>query len=61
MDSDSDEEKHYASADMEDDEEPCSPSQQSASSQPPNPDFLQADLKIRMMLVIWQVNSHNPQ
>jgi hypothetical protein len=22
--------------------------------------FLPADLKMRMMLVIWQVNSHNP-
>ena len=39
MDSGSDEEKYYAFEDMEDEEEPCLPSQQSSVSQPPSPDF----------------------
>jgi hypothetical protein len=38
MDSDSDEEKCYASEDMED-EEPHPPSRRSSISQPPSPDF----------------------
>jgi hypothetical protein len=39
MDSDSDEEKHYTSEDMEDKEEPCPPLQQSSISQSPSADF----------------------
>jgi hypothetical protein len=39
MDPDSDEEKYYASADMEDEEEPRPPSRPSSSSQPRHPDF----------------------
>ena len=39
MDSDSNEEKYYTSADTEDEEEPHPPSWQSSSSQPPSPDF----------------------
>jgi len=38
MDSDSDEEKYYASEDMEDDK-PCPPSRRSSISEPPSPDF----------------------
>jgi hypothetical protein len=38
MDSDSDEEKYYASEDTED-SEPCPPSRRSSISQPPSPDF----------------------
>ena len=57
IDSDSDEEKYYASEDTEDDE-PRSPSRLSSISQPPSPDFSPAALKMRMM-VMWQVNSHN--
>ena len=38
MDSDSDEEKYYASEDSEDNE-PCPPSRRSSVSQPPSPDF----------------------
>jgi len=38
MDSDSDEEKYYASEDTEDDE-PRPPSRQSLVSEPPSPDF----------------------
>ena len=58
MDSNSDEDKYYTSQDSEDKEEPRPPSRQSSISQvqiiPP------AALKMRMMLVMWQVNSHNP-
>jgi len=39
MDSDSDEDKYYASEDTEDEEEPRSPSRRSSVSQPPSPDF----------------------
>jgi len=59
MDSDSDEEKYYASEDKEDDE-PHPPSRRSSLPEPPSPDFLSAALKMRMMLIMWQVNSHNP-
>jgi len=56
---DSDDEKYYASADTEDKEEPRSPSRQSTSSQPPSPDFPTATLKMRMMMVMWQVISYH--
>src|SRR5215510_9800661 len=39
MDSDSDEEKYYASSDTEDKEEPRPPSRRSPISQPPSPDY----------------------
>jgi hypothetical protein len=39
MDSDSDEQEYYASADMEDEEQPCPPLQRSPISQPPSPDY----------------------
>jgi len=60
MDSDSDEEKYYVSEDTED--EPRPPSlrdglpYQSLQLQI----FLPAALKMRMMLIMQQVNSHNP-
>jgi hypothetical protein len=40
MDSDSDEEKYYASEGTEDEEEPRQPSRRSSISQPASPDFL---------------------
>jgi hypothetical protein len=40
MDSDSDEEKYYASEGTEDEQEPCPPSRRSSISQPASPDFL---------------------
>jgi hypothetical protein len=39
MDSDSDEQKYYASSDMEDEQHPCPPSQRSPISQPSSPDY----------------------
>ena len=39
MDSDSDEDKCYASQESEDEEEPCPPSRQSSISWPPGPDY----------------------
>jgi hypothetical protein len=39
MDSDSDKQEYYASADTEDEEQPCPPSQWSSISQPPSPDY----------------------
>jgi len=59
MDSDSDEEKYYVSEDMENDN-PHPPLRRSSISETPSQDFLPAALKMRMMLVMWQVNSHNP-
>jgi len=59
MDSDSDKEKYYTSEDI-DDNEPCPPSQWSSISEPPRPDFFTSSSEMRMMLVMWQVNSHNP-
>jgi hypothetical protein len=59
MDSDSDEEIYYVSEDTEDNE-PRPPLRRSSVSDPPSPDFLPAVLKMRMILVMWQVNSHNP-
>ena len=44
MDSDSNEEKYYASEDTEDNE-PCPPSQQSSISEPPSPDFFASSSK----------------
>jgi len=58
MDSDN-KENYYVSEDTEDDE-PHPPLQRSSISEPPSPDFLPSALKMRMMLVMWQVNSHNP-
>jgi hypothetical protein len=59
MDSERDEEKNYASEDMEDDE-PRPPSRLSSISQIPNQIFPPAALKMRMIFVMWQVNSHSP-
>jgi len=59
MDSDSDEEKYYASEDMEDDE-PRPPLQRFLISDPPCPDFSTSSSEDEDMLVMWQVNSHNP-
>ena len=55
MDSDSDEEKYYISEDTEDNEPHGLPYH---SLQPQI--FLPAALNLRMMLVMQQVNSHNP-
>jgi hypothetical protein len=52
IDSDSNKEKYYVSEDTEDDEL-RTPSRRSSLSEP-------AALKMRMMLVTWQVNSHIP-
>ena len=60
MDSDSGEEKYYASEDMEDDEELRPPSRQSSISQPPSPDFSASSSEDEDGLAMWQVNSHNP-
>jgi len=59
MDSDSEEEKYYASEDTEDKSHAHlrdGLQYQTLQAQI----FLPAALKMRMMLVMWQVNSHNP-
>ena len=53
MDPDSDEEKYYASADTEDEEEPRPSSRWSSSSQPPSPDFSASSL-IKVGIFSWK-------
>ena len=60
IDSDSDEEKYYTSADTEDEEKPHHLHEGLLVHSLQAQIFLSATLKMRMVLVMWQVNSHNP-
>jgi len=60
MDSDSNEDKYYASQESEEEEEARPPCDGLPFHSLQVQIILPAALKIRMMLVMWQVNNHNP-
>ena len=60
MDSDSDEDRYYASQESGDEEEPRPPSRRPSISQPPIPDYSASSSEDEDGLAMWQVNSHNP-
>ena len=60
IDSDSDDEKYHTSEDTEDEESHAHLRDGLPFHSLQAQIFLPAALKMRMMLVMWQVNSHNP-